>query len=221
MRHHPLRRHLEAGRTRNRWRPLRGTAAQPRAWPYAELLRHYANGTALARLGDLGRSQAELEALERAALRVAPPYGRFAKVASLSVRAAMSAARGDERLAEAISSLQLAVAEQASWVYDEPPKWHMPMRQCLGRLLLRAREWSRAHETFVADLADFPANGYSLWGLRESMLAQPTKYAPADVRRVDAQVRSAWASADVPLTSSCAAFDPPPARAERAAQAKR
>ena len=97
--------------------------------------------------------------------------------------------------------------EQASWVYDEPPIWHMPMRQCLGRLLLRVAP-EQAYDVYAADLRQFPANGYSLWGLRQSMALQPAKYSKAEVHRVEQQMAVAWASADGPLNTSCAAFDP-------------
>eukprot|EP00966_Prymnesium_polylepis_P315624 7292875-Prymnesium_polylepis.1 len=182
---------------------------QPRPWPFAQVLRHYANGTALAQIGRREDALRELSALETALGSIKQEYEGFGKVARLSLLAATQAAPGGDGLEDAVASLRAAVAEQTSWIYDEPPQWHMPVRQCLGRLLLRTRRWAQAYDTFSADLAVFPANGYSLLGLAQSMIAQPAKYAPDQVKRVEAQMRAAWAPADVPLTTPCAAFDPP------------
>ena len=181
---------------------------QPRPWPYARVLRHYANGTALARLGRKGGAFAQYKALVAMLPALDGAHAKLGIVARLSLRAALDFAdRTAAGLAAAISALEAAVAEQASWAYDEPPAWHMPMRQCLGVVLLQAGELARAHDVFTADLAEFPRNGYGLWGLWQSMRAQPRSYTPEQVDTVHAQVLAAWKGADVPLKSSCLAFD--------------
>ena len=121
------------------------------------------------------------------------------------------------RATRARSLLPGRLTPRASRVrYDEPPDWHLPVRQCLGRLLLRAGRPAEAHETFEADLRAWPENGWSLWGLRATMLAQPASYSPADVAAVAARMAAAWRDADVPLVSSCAHFDEPAALSARA-----
>ena len=181
---------------------------QPRPWPYATVLRLYANGTALAALGRSAESRAAFESLQAALPSVDPRYAAYARVAERSLRAAVAAAEGTAAgLAQAADALSQAVAEQASWTYDEPPAWHMPMRQCLGRVLLRLGDAANATAVYEADLAEFPRNGYSLFGLRQSMLAQPDAYTPEQVKAVEEQMRDAWKDADVPLSSSCVAFE--------------
>ena len=183
----------------------------PRKWPYAEALRHYANGSALVQLGRHDAAAAAYVQFNAAAANASASFAPLLRVARLSLLASLqaSAAVGPSGMRAAVQSLRAAVEEQTSWVYDEPPKFHMPMRQCLGRLLLRAGAPDEAYDVYAADLRQFPANGYSLWGLRQSMLLQPSKYSRAEVQTVSAQMAAAWASADVPLTTSCAAFDPP------------
>ena len=190
-------------------------AAMPRKWPYAEVLRHYANGSALLHIGRYVDAQDSFELLEATAVNVISRYQPLVKVARLSLLASLQAHAGvgPAGLLSAASTLEAAVDEQTSWVYDEPPKFHMPMRQCLGRLLLRAEAPERAHDVYAADLRQFPANGYSLWGLRQSMLMQPARYTKAQVATVEGQMAAAWKTADSPLNTSCAAFDRPLAQA--------
>ena len=85
----------------------------------------------------------------------------------------------------------------------------MPPRTTRSLKALRVPAARQAYDTFAADLEEWPANGYSLWGLHASMLAQPGKYAPTEVAAVGARMAAAWRVADVPLVSSCAHFDEP------------
>jgi len=192
--------------------------AQPRAWPYSHVVREYANGTALLQLGRVSEAVVAFHALESMLKSVPSAQARYAKVARLSLLAALQA-RGvaaddgtlgtrSANLSAAIVSLSAAASEQASWLYDEPPKWHMPMRQCLGTVQLQARQPSAAYETFSADLRAFPNNAFSLYGLLQSMLAQPGVYPKARVDQVEKDMHTAWKDADVPLTSACLAFEP-------------
>lgn len=185
--------------------------SMPRPWPYAEALRHYANGSALASIGRHADATAAYEQLIAAAANASASFAPLIKVARLSLLASLqaNAGVGAAGVLSALQSLRAAVDEQTSWVYDEPPKFHMPMRQCLGRLLLRADAAEQAQVIFEADLKQFPANAYSLWGLRQSMLRQPDRYTKAQAERVREQMDVAWAAADGPLSTSCAAFDPP------------
>jgi hypothetical protein len=82
----------------------------------------------------------------------------------------------------------------------------MPVRQCLGRLLLKAQLPEEAEQVYRDDLNEYLGNGWSLWGLLQSMKAQPGKFTPAAMAQVAAQLKEAWARADVSLTSSCLAI---------------
>ena len=92
-------------------------------------------------------------------------------------------------------------------MYDEPPVWHMPMRQCLGTLQLRAKLYADACATFTADLSEFPNNGYSLFGLLQCMVAQPSIYSKSQLEATRAAKQRAWQDADVQLSSACLAFE--------------
>jgi hypothetical protein len=75
----------------------------------------------------------------------------------------------------ALPLVRLAVAEQTSWPYDEPPDFFMPLRQCLGQLLLRTKDFAQADAVFRADLADVPRNAFSLFGLLQVTFAHPLR----------------------------------------------
>jgi hypothetical protein len=157
----------------------------------------------------LAAAAAEYAALQAVAPQVGSAYAPLLRVANLSTLSAIAHARGEA--AAALEAAAAAVQEQTSWAYDEPPDWHMPMRQCLGRLQLQGNtsaSYAAAEATYLADLAQFPENGWSLWGLLQSMRAQPAAHSPAECAAVARRAQQAWAEADVPLVSSCLAFDP-------------
>ena len=83
--------------------------------------------------------------------------------------------------------------------YNEPPDWYYPIRQSLGVVLLRANKSAEAERVYRADLARFPENGWSLFGLAESLRGQKKT---AEAVQVDARLKRAWSGADVRLTQS-------------------
>ena len=84
-------------------------------------------------------------------------------------------------------------------VYYEPPLWHKPARHTLGAVLLKAGKAARAEEVYREDLKRNPANGWSLYGLGQSLRAQGKG---AEAGRIAARLRAAWAKADVTLNAS-------------------
>lgn len=82
-------------------------------------------------------------------------------------------------------------------LYEEPPLWYYPIRHSLGRALLEAGRPAEAERAYREDLARFPANGWSLFGLALSLEAQGS-----DASEARSAFRKAWAGADVELTGS-------------------
>jgi cytochrome c-type biogenesis protein CcmH/NrfG len=83
--------------------------------------------------------------------------------------------------------------------FTEPPPSYFPVRQSLGAALLQAGRASEAEAVYREDLRRNPENGWSLFGLAQSLRAQGRN---TDATAVDARFRRAWARADVALTSS-------------------
>jgi tetratricopeptide (TPR) repeat protein len=108
-----------------------------------------------------------------------------------------AAAAGD--VDRAVRLLQDGVAAGDEMEYSEPETWPIPVRQVLGAVLLEAGRAAEAVEVYEAELARHPENGWSLFGLAESLRAVDDTAGAADA---DARFERAWARADVLLTSS-------------------
>jgi tetratricopeptide (TPR) repeat protein len=103
------------------------------------------------------------------------------------------------RYESAISKLDQAVRLQDSLRYNEPPDWYFPVRHIQGALLLEAGRPAEAEVVYWEDLRRNPGNGYALFGLQQSLLAQQDVATAAEVQQ---RFEKAWAGADVALTSS-------------------
>ena len=51
----------------------------------------------------------------------------------------------------------------------EPPYWYYPTRQSLGAALLKARQIAEAEAVYRKDLETYPHNGWSIFGLAQSL----------------------------------------------------
>lgn len=98
-----------------------------------------------------------------------------------------------------IAELEEAVAIQDGLHYIEPPAWHYPMRHNLGAALLELGRAEEAEAVYREDLRQYPNNGWSLFGLAESLKAQGKT---AEAAKVQQQFEAAWQYADVTLTAS-------------------
>ena len=100
---------------------------------------------------------------------------------------------------EAIRIMREGVALEDALPYTEPPYWPIPVRHYLGSVLLTAGRPSEAEQVYREDLERHPQNGWSLWGLTQSLRAQ---HKQGDADKIDGQFKSAWTYADVTLTAS-------------------
>ena len=100
---------------------------------------------------------------------------------------------------EGVAGLQEALKMEDALKYDEPPAWMIPIRHSLGANLMRAGRFAEAEEVYREDLRRLPENGWSLYGLAESLKAQKKPEAAA----VKARFTKAWAKADMKINSSC------------------
>ncbi len=100
---------------------------------------------------------------------------------------------------EGIAGLQEALRMEDALKYDEPPAWMIPIRHSLGANLMRAGRFAEAEEIYREDLRRLPENGWSLYGLAESLRAQKKPEAVV----VKARFTKAWARADMKINSSC------------------
>ncbi len=104
------------------------------------------------------------------------------------------------RVDEGIEQLRQAVAVEDTLRYDEPVSWMIPVRHALGAFLMESGRFAEAEEVYREDLRRLPNNGWSLFGLSESLRAQG-KSDEAD--KVAADFQEVWSKADVQIKSSC------------------
>ena len=107
--------------------------------------------------------------------------------------------RQDGKLEEAVPVLERATELEDALRYDEPEPLPFSARHWLGALLLELKRPADAERVYRAELEDHPHNGWSLYGLEQSLRAQ-NKTADAD--RVRQEFLTAWGRSDTLLRSS-------------------
>ena len=186
------------------WQDALTEPKPPANQPYAIGIWHYARGLAFVARGQLDRAGAEL-----AALKATTKHEAFATTLKdlpllTNLQIASRILEGERTMREgnpdaAIAVLREAVTIEDGIPYSEPPVWHHPPRQILGAFLLEAGRPKDAEVVYREDLKRFRENGWSLFGLKQSLLAQHRAEEAADVQR---RFERAWARTDIRLTSS-------------------
>jgi hypothetical protein len=82
---------------------------------------------------------------------------------------------------------------------DPHPDWYYPVRHTLGAVLLEAGYPREAEVIYWQDLRRYRDNGYSLFGLWQSLKAQDRM---EEARQIESMFNQAWAKADISLSSS-------------------
>ena len=100
-----------------------------------------------------------------------------------------------------IEQLRAAIQKEDALKYDEPPGWLIPVRHSLGAVLMKQQRFAEAEQVYRDDLARLPENGWSLFGLAESLRKQ--KKNADEVAQTQAKFEKVWAKADLTITTSC------------------
>jgi hypothetical protein len=187
------------------WDTLLATPAPPDSLAYPMGVWHFARGLALARIGRPDAAQAHLDALRPIAAETSlaayvaglNSFHAILQIAEPYLEGEIAAARGDYDVA--VASLEEAVRREDALIYDEPPPWALPSRWALGAVLLEAGRPADAEAVYRADLAWYPENGWSLFGLQQALSAQGRG---ADADALQPRFDAAWQHADVTLTAS-------------------
>jgi tetratricopeptide (TPR) repeat protein len=185
-----------------RWDDISNLPEPPQSMLLTRCLWHFARGMASGATGDLAGAEAERSAFIEA-VKVVPESASFdlnsgssvLKVAGFMLDSRIAVARRE--VAAALDALRKAVDADDALVYDEPPSWSLPARECLGGVLMLAGEHGQAEKVFRDDLQRNPKNGRSLFGLFQSLKAQGDA---AGSKKVQREFESAWETADTRLT---------------------
>jgi tetratricopeptide (TPR) repeat protein len=190
-----------------RWDAVLGAPSPDPQHRYLAGIQHYARGLARLRTGELDAAQVELEQLDAVAQEPANEMLILAggtasaktllAIGSAHLTGELALARGEPDAG--ITALERAVALQDELTYMEPPPWYFPTRQALGAALLEAGRPADAEAVYRADLAQYPRNGWSLYGLARSLKQQDKV---DESSWAEEGFRNAWARADVELVAS-------------------
>jgi tetratricopeptide (TPR) repeat protein len=190
-----------------RWQEILDAPAIDPSFVYASAMASYARGMALAGLDRVDEAEKERAIVAKTAK--SPDMKTFALVsigstgadllgiAALVLEGEIATSREDWKIA--IRAYDAAVAKQDALTYSEPPPWYFPIRDALGRAYLGAGRPADAETAYRKQLELTPRNGWSLYGLAESLKAQNKKEHAAEVAR---QFDKAWERADVEITAS-------------------
>jgi tetratricopeptide (TPR) repeat protein len=195
-------RHLQMKVRFHRWNEILESPEPPADLPHARAMWDYAQGRALAATGDIAGAKTHLERLKEVAsnpevadLRLEfNTSGAILGIAARVLEGQIAAAEHDYDAA--IEHLKVAAFLEDELVYGEPPEWSVPVRQELGFVQLNAGRPADAEQTFREDLARFPDNGWSLYGLAKSLEDQGQEM---DAKEAAAKFEAMWASADVEI----------------------
>ena len=173
---------------------------------YPTAVWHYARGIALVRQEKVREAEEELArvraiasnpALQQIRIWGLNPTSSLAKIAAAVLRAEIAASKQD--INTAVAQLRKAIAIEDGLIYGEPPDWFYPVRHNLGAILLEDGRARAAEKVYREDLARFPENGWSLYGLAQSLRAQGMD---AEASEVERRFEEAWRYADVEIAAS-------------------
>ena len=190
-----------------KWAEVLQEPQPPADSPFWNGLWHYARGLAFTATNRLPEASKELNSLQAIAndkslegLRVtfsANGATPILAVATEALAGELAAKQGE--FDKAIAHLHRGVLLEDSLVYNEPPDWHIPIRQSLGAVLLEAGRPLEAEMVYWRDLQWNRENGWSLYGLMQSLRAQGKM---EEAEAIEKRFQKAWARADVTLSSS-------------------
>ncbi len=185
---------------------LREPDKYPPGMPFVRAFHHAARATAYAAKGDTANARKE-QTLFVDGAKLIPAETQLGNNPALAVISlATHMLEGEILVAEknldaGIAELQTATKEQDALKYDEPPAWMIPIRHSLGAVLMKSRRLAEAEQVYRDDLARLPDNGWSLFGLTESLRQQQKN--PDEVTALDAKFQKTWAKSDTKITTSC------------------
>jgi hypothetical protein len=161
-----------------KWKEILSEPILPDSIGYAKSLQHFSRGFAMARLKNIAGAKMELEKLKtimNSSANYKIKLGAFNSaydaflIAEPFLAGIIAEEEGNLDVAERL--LQSAVQQEDLLIYNEPRDWIIPVRQYLGAVQLKMKNYSGAEKSFRDDLVINPLNGWSLRGLANALHA--------------------------------------------------
>jgi tetratricopeptide (TPR) repeat protein len=188
-----------------RWKNILNEKMPAEEYPYDRAMAHYARGLAFVAGGQISEAQQELAAFKKlqtnsAVVAMDNPYFPGTKILAVAGHVlAGKIAGAANKPTKMVSELRAAVKVEHELSYMEPPYWYYPARLSLGAALLKHGQPAEAEKAFCETLKEFPACGWPLFGLEQSLRAQGKD---AEAKQVAKEFKKAWKYADVKLDLS-------------------
>jgi tetratricopeptide (TPR) repeat protein len=168
-------------------------------------LYEFAKGYAYLRTGQADMARLYLDRVKAAAANTPPDVqirGRHTAAQLLGIVGGIlegEILRSDGDLDGAIQAFQGAVELQDGLTYDEPEPLNFAARHWLGAALLEADRPEEAERVYRDSLVHHPNNGWSIFGLEQSLRAQGRD---AEADEADDWYQQAWSESDTLIRSS-------------------
>jgi hypothetical protein len=171
-----------------KWEDLLKAEQPDNKFVYASLLYHFGRGMAFAHKKDPAKAKQELAALrlqmKDSSLLI--PFTPFSPAIDGAVVAeqllAGSIALAEKKPGDAVAAFRIAADREEQMVYNEPRDWLLNPKHYLGNALLLAGKPAEAEKVFEKDLLNNNENGWALYGLYRSLLAQQKNKAAQKVK---------------------------------------
>ena len=188
-----------------KWEEIIALNPEHQGTPYLDGIWSYVLGSAYLAKGNFSLASDELEKLKLIAnspdadkYRVgATPASSVLKVAAYGLEGEFFNAK--ENYKSAIDSFRKGIKIEDQNNYTEPPDWAQPMRHYLGAALLKEGQFQEAEEVYRKDLKWNQNNGWSLFGLYQSLESQGRI---KESKEIYTKWTEAWKAADIELTAS-------------------
>ena len=188
-----------------KWEEIIALNPEHQGTPYLDGIWSYVLGSAYLAKGNFSLASDELEKLKLIAnspdadnYRVgATPAASVLKVAAYGLEGEFFNAK--ENYKSAIDSFRKGIKIEDQNNYTEPPDWAQPMRHYLGAALLKEGQFKEAEEVYRKDLKWNQNNGWSLFGLYQSLESQGRI---KESKEIYIKWTEAWKAADIELTAS-------------------
>ena len=188
-----------------KWDEILSLEPEHQGTPYLDGIWSYVLGSAHLAKGNYDLAKIELDKLNNLAnspnadqYRVgATPASSVLKVAAYGLQGEFFSAYGEHL--KAVNSFQKGVNLEDKNNYTEPPDWAQPMRHYLGAALLKSGKFQEAEQTYRRDLKWNQNNGWSLYGLHQSLELQGKEKESEEIYK---QWNIAWKASDIKIKAS-------------------
>ena len=188
-----------------KWDDILKQPAPDKAHVYSNVLYHFARGVAYSRKKDRESSGKELDAMREfmkdESLKIPmSPFSAASVGAEVAHNLLLGVIHEDKGLLDgAIKYYKLADSIEVNMVYNEPRDWLLSPKHFLGSAYLKASKLKEAETVFVKDLKYNNDNGWGLYGLYQSYVAQKKT---SEASKAMARYKKAFANADVKISAA-------------------